>query len=191
MQRCNEVLSAPRAPDCVDPGGRRAFDCQIRAFRTLHNGRYGKSCPSWASPVKRGAHPPGGGVASVVWYASRASWDYAWLLDAYLDRVRELEASGRVPQGATRWIFVLPALHLIRFRCAIQKRRAKRIFARHWWGLQHICHACSRVHVLGRIRDVVVYDDEVQVGLLFVQPAIKPLALRFAVWANNFRCAGN
>src|SRR5712691_3772777 len=115
---------------------------------------------------------------------------YGWLLYAYLDCVRELDASGR-RKITTWWLFVLPALHLICLSGAVQKRRGNWIFA---WGrrsLQRIGHARGGIHVLGRIRGNVVHQDEIQVGLLFVEPAIEPFALRFAVWANNLRRTGN
>src|SRR5262249_62221526 len=115
---------------------------------------------------------------------------YAWLLYAYFDRVRELNAARRRPI-TTWWIFVLAAFHLVRFTRAIQKRRSNRIFARGRWSLQHIGHACSRIHVFSRVRGNVVHQNEIQIGLLLVEPAIEPFALWFAVCTNNLRGTGN
>jgi len=52
-------------------------------------------------------------------------------------------------------------------------------------------HPRGGIPILGRIRGNVVHQDEIQVGLLLVEPPIQPGALRFAIWANNLRGADN
>ncbi len=119
------------------------FSCRWQAVQNvLFSSKWSVTTmpPPNATAPSRGA-PPGGGVASVVFYASRASCGASGgLLHAYLHRVRKPETSGRGPI-TTRGLFVLPALHLIRLSGAIQKRRGNRIFARSRGSLQHIGHA--------------------------------------------------